>query len=139
MKFLSIIKKYKEIWITLGILALVGIFMAVSGIGCPIRYYFGISCPGCGMSRACLAALRLDLAGAFEIHPLWVTMPIFALMLIFFWVKKKQNALLITLCIFAGLLIAVYLYRLLFTESSVVYFDIKSGAIYRFLEEWLMK
>lgn len=33
--------------------------------GCPFRFFFGISCPGCGMTRALLAALRLDFAAAF--------------------------------------------------------------------------
>ena len=34
--------------------------------GCPFRFFFGISCPGCGMTRALLAALRLDFAAAFS-------------------------------------------------------------------------
>ena len=37
--------------------------------GCPFRFFFGISCPGCGMTRALLAALRLDFAAAFSYHP----------------------------------------------------------------------
>ena len=39
--------------------------------GCPIRHITGIPCPGCGMTRACLAALRLDFGEAFRMHPLW--------------------------------------------------------------------
>ena len=27
-------------------------FITLTGIGCPIRFFIGISCPGCGMSRA---------------------------------------------------------------------------------------
>lgn len=37
---------------------------------CPFRALFGISCPCCGMTRALLAALRGDLAAAFQYHPL---------------------------------------------------------------------
>lgn len=36
----------------------------------------GIPCPGCGMTRACLAALRLDFAGAFSFHPMFWSMPL---------------------------------------------------------------
>ena len=34
------------------------------GITCPIKYLTGISCPGCGMSRAYICLLRLDIRGA---------------------------------------------------------------------------
>ena len=45
------------------------------GFGCPIRALCGIPCPGCGLSRAWLCALRLDLAGAFAYHPLFWLIP----------------------------------------------------------------
>ena len=38
---------------------------------CPMYNYFGMCCAGCGMTRACLSALRLDFAQAFEYHPLF--------------------------------------------------------------------
>ena len=47
--------------------------------GCPFRFFFGISCPGCGMTRALLAALRLDFAAAFSYHPLFFLLPFFLL------------------------------------------------------------
>ena len=47
--------------------------------GCPFRFFFGISCPGCGMPRALLAALRLDFAAAFSYHPLFFLLPFFLL------------------------------------------------------------
>ena len=40
-------------------------------LGCPLRLLFGVSCPLCGMGRACLCAVRLDFAAAFRFHPLW--------------------------------------------------------------------
>lgn len=36
----------------------------------------GIPCPGCGMTRACLAALRLDFAAAFHFHPMFWSIPL---------------------------------------------------------------
>ena len=36
---------------------------------------FGVPCPGCGMTRATLAALRLDFAEAFRLHPMFWVMP----------------------------------------------------------------
>lgn len=43
---------------------------------CVVRAVTGIPCPGCGLSRAWLAALRLDLAAAFFYHPLFWTVPL---------------------------------------------------------------
>ena len=43
---------------------------ALSGIGCPIWFSTGISCPGCGMSRAVLLLLSGHFQAAFRMHPL---------------------------------------------------------------------
>lgn len=37
---------------------------------CIVRFVFGIPCPACGLTRAALAAARLDLATAQRFHPL---------------------------------------------------------------------
>ena len=50
--------------------------LAALGIGCPIKFITGISCPGCGMTRAWLEALRLDFDAALAYHPLFWTVPI---------------------------------------------------------------
>ena len=47
-------------------------------VGCIFRLMTGIPCPGCGMTRAWLAALRLDFAAAFAYHPLFWVVPICA-------------------------------------------------------------
>ena len=36
------------------------------GVPCPVYALTGLSCPGCGVSRMCLALLRLDFAEAFR-------------------------------------------------------------------------
>ena len=40
-------------------------------------------CPGCGMTRAVLAALRLDLAAAFGYHAMFWSMPVLFLYFLF--------------------------------------------------------
>lgn len=36
---------------------------------CPMVMVTGLPCPGCGLTRAGFTLLRLDLAGAYRIHP----------------------------------------------------------------------
>ena len=60
----------------------------VFGVGCPIKYATGVSCFGCGMTRAVWAAARLHFADAFYYHPLWVVLPVWAVLFIF---RKKIN------------------------------------------------
>ena len=43
---------------------------------CLILHFFHIPCPACGMTRAWLAALRLDLPAAFGWHPMFWSVPI---------------------------------------------------------------
>jgi hypothetical protein len=37
---------------------------------CPTAYLFGLPCPGCGLTRATLAAVRGDFRSALQFHPL---------------------------------------------------------------------
>lgn len=43
---------------------------SVSFLPCPVRYITGIPCPGCGMTRACTALARGQIAEAFTHNPL---------------------------------------------------------------------
>lgn len=53
------------------ILALILLFSKLFGSFCPTYRIFGICCPFCGMTRAHLAALRLDLSAALYYHPVF--------------------------------------------------------------------
>jgi hypothetical protein len=37
---------------------------------CPTAFFFGVPCPGCGLTRATLALLHGDFAAALRFHPL---------------------------------------------------------------------
>ena len=53
------------------------------GIGCPIKFLTGISCAGCGMTRAYIAVFHLDLKSAVYFHPLFWIPPIYLLYYVF--------------------------------------------------------
>ena len=115
-----------EIGMISGVILLYLTFFAF-GITCPIKFITGVSCPGCGMSRACLHAAKLDIESAFGYHPMWITVPFFAFFLIFFKWKKKDLAFNITVGIFAAAMIGVYIWRMLFLPQSIVVFEPENG------------
>ena len=101
--------------------------------GCPIRFFTGISCPGCGMSRAAAALLRLDLPLALEMHPLVLLLPVAAI--IYFARRLMPKRILRLLLGFALiLLITVYIVRMN-SDSSIVYADFESGMIFRLFDK----
>lgn len=125
---MDFIKKHKGI-LSLGFcLLLYVLFLYLTGIGCPIKFISGLCCPGCGMTRAVISAIRLDFKEAFYYHPLWCVVPLVAFLLIIFRNKKRAFNLCIQLtCI---LLISVYLFRI-FSGSDIVYFRPKDSLFYR--------
>lgn len=130
----------------LGLLLLVLLF----SYRCPFRLLFGIPCPGCGMTRAFLCLLRLDIRGAFHYHPLFPLVLLLALWggfallhkrtapsvpkQSFFRQKRMRRLLLVAAC---AMFLIVYLIRL-FSGSDVVYIDFENsllGRLLRFLNE----
>lgn len=67
----------REKLLFLGILAGVLVVWMIFLPGCPFRNLTGIPCPGCGMSRAWWAFLRLDIREAFRQHPMFWAVPVF--------------------------------------------------------------
>ena len=128
-------EKYKMVIIIAVVVIAFYALMSILGITCPVKHLLGVSCPGCGMTRACLSALRFDFLAAFYYHPLWIVMPPLAALLIFLWAKRKKKALCVVLGLFFVALIGVYLYRLLFLESDVVVWELEKGIIYKFLNK----
>lgn len=50
--------------------------IAVTPLSCPFWMVTGLPCPGCGMSRALLALLRLDVRAAFSYHWMVWSVPV---------------------------------------------------------------
>ena len=65
--------------IVVGIIAAGGAFVFIGPPLCPTALFFGIPCPGCGLTRATLALLHGDFGAALHFHPLvFVLTPLFA-------------------------------------------------------------
>lgn len=107
------------------------LIMGIFDMDCPILHASGISCPGCGMTRAYFCLASFDFKGAFWYHPLWWMVPFVPV----FWLIHKRgvisrNAYLYFLYIFAASFLFTHLIRLLFFRSDVVQFHPENGAIY---------
>ncbi len=55
---------------------LAGIFLYISGVGCVWRFLFHYPCPGCGITRACVALVHGDFKAAFEYNYMFISLPI---------------------------------------------------------------
>lgn len=124
------LKKYREALLTVLAVAFVYGIFHILGIGCPIKYVTGISCAGCGMTRAYLALLRLDFAAAFSYHPLFILPPI-ALLLIVFKEKISKRLYYSLWFTIIGAFLIIYVLRILDVNDTVVVFEPKQGLIYR--------
>ena len=123
-------KKIKDAILTILAVAFVYTIFYITGIGCPIKFLTGVSCMGCGMTRAYLSLLRLDIAGAFRYHPLF-PIPIIAAVLFLFRSRISQkivNFLLFTTIVLFSI---IYLLRILDPSDTVVVFEPANGAVFR--------
>lgn len=124
MKLLKKIRKNRNFILFFALLA---VFYLT--VGCPIRLLTGISCPGCGMTRALFALLRLDFSLAFDMHPLVFLLP-FAVV-VYFARRLIPKKILVCLCLFAlALLLWVYIIRMN-GQSEIVYCNFRDGLICR--------
>jgi len=117
-----------------GAVVLVGIYLS---IGCPLRFFTGVCCPGCGMTRAVLALLRLDFSGALREHPLVVLLPFAAAWLVLRCLGRrmpKKQEQFCTVCVAAAFL-AVYFIRL-FLGDPLVKPDFSSSVFHKIFLLW---
>ena len=116
--------------------AVVVLYTAMESIGitCPIKFITGISCAGCGMSRAWMAFFQLDMAKAFEYHPLFWLVPIAVIVLL---CKSKINIKFYKIFMFtiAGAFVIVYLYRMFIGDGNVVVFEPQNNILFRIIQK----
>lgn len=107
------------------------IFLIYMFTGCPIKLFTGISCAGCGMSRAYLSLLRLNFRDAFYFHPLFPCPVIFVAVYIMtkFGFSKKAAKVIYGAMVF--LFIVVYIYRMINPNDSIVVFEPQNGLIFK--------
>lgn len=108
-------------------------FLSLFNAGCPIKYFTGISSPGCGMTRAVLAALRLDFKAAFYYHPLFLLTP-FMYFLFLFDFLFPPRIYKITWIMIIVIFLITYFYRLIVTKSDIVNIDIMSGIVLKLIQ-----
>ncbi len=99
----------------LGLLAAMGAalaFWVAMDWPCLLRAATGIPCPGCGMSRAWLSALWLDLAAAFGYHPMFWSIPVLGLLWLYPWRAFPRWAVAVCLAIAIGYVVC-YVIRLI--------------------------
>lgn len=131
-KIFNFLKKNLPLIIAIGIIV---VFYAI--VGCPLRYFFGICCPGCGITRASLSILKLDFAAAFNYNPLVFVLPI-AFLIFIFRKKIPKNTQMILLSLGFCLFFGVYLYRLL-TGHEHVFIDLDRGLVFQILKDIIEK
>lgn len=117
-------------------LALVGLL-----VGCPIKRFSGLPCPGCGLTRACLSLLAGDLRAALAWHPLCLIVPPLCVMFVLkntsagrrFWSSAPLMALL------AAALVFVYIWRMavMFPATAPMDFD-KNALIVKIVHKILL-
>ena len=116
----------KEDWAAVA--AIIGMYgmMGMMGITCPILFMTGISCAGCGMTRAWLSLFRLDFGAAFYYHPLfWLP----ALLIVLFLFEKRIFKQWYWL--WAALFLFVYGIRMFARQGEIVMFRPEEGFLYR--------
>lgn len=79
---------------TFAVLAVAGVLYGLItgwlgfGIPCPVHYFTGFKCPGCGVSRMFISLMKLDFKSAFEANRLLlVTLPVIASLLFVYFFR----------------------------------------------------
>lgn len=105
------IKEWKnKLLLSVVYIAVVAVFYLFD-VPCLFQKWLGIPCPGCGMTRALTAAVKLQFATAFTYHPMFWSMP---LLVIYFWANG---------CVFGK------------TPDRILLWSIAAG----FLVQWVVK
>ena len=114
--------------------AVVVLYTAMESIGitCPIKFITGISCAGCGMSRAWISLLHFNIHDAFMYHPLFFLPPVVVIVML---LKSKINIKIYKIIIFTIIIMfaIVYICRLIWSGDDVVVFEPQNNILFRII------
>ena len=130
--------KWQDIKAMIAIILFYFFMSMIFNIGCPILWITGISCAGCGMTRAWLSVLRLDLKAAFYYHPLfWLP----AIIMLVYFIKNKipKRVLWLLSTAAISLFLITYILRMLDTSDFIVIFQPWEGIIGKIISRLLNK
>lgn len=117
-----------------GMIAIVVLYglLSLMGIGCPIKFITGISCAGCGMTRAWVLFLTGKIPAAFHYHPVFFLPPVFILLVLF---KKRipEKIYKGSITVMVVIFLAVYIVRMLNPNDTIVEFDIRDSFLIQLL------
>lgn len=101
--------------------------------GCPLKFFFGLSCAGCGMTRAVVALFHGDFSLAWHFHPLVFLLPV---LLLGFFLRKRFSKKFLTVAVVAVfVLFTVVFFVRLFGGSDVVRPDFTNSAVFGLFEK----
>ena len=132
----NFLRRYKAVISLVLTLALYCAISMVLHIPCPIVWLTGVSCPGCGITRACLSLCRLDFAKALYYNPsIFFVLPA-AVLIVVFSLKKMVKARKTVVILAAAGMVLVYICRMAVLHSPVLELDPRNGVIPR-LWRWM--
>ena len=102
-------KSHRRIEVITSVAAVVVLYVILEsfGVTCPIKYITGISCAGCGMSRAWISLLHFNIHDAFMYHMFTI----------------------------AGAFVIVYLYRMFIGTGDIVVFEPQNNILFRIIQK----
>ena len=108
-------RRHAVLWVSLAAFLLLA--WSLTGTSCTLRSITGLPCPGCGLTRALIAALRGDLAAALQLHPLFwlapLVLPAVLYCLAFNPALLSARWVRIAWIVLAALFVAVYIIRMI--------------------------
>ncbi len=110
------------------------LFLSLLHVGCPIKFLTGISCPGCGMTRAVISVFRLNFKEAFHYHPLFLITPVMLCLFLLETAIKPIYYKIAWSMIFLMFLL-VYIIRLFITPCDIVSIDMKNGILLKLIHQ----
>ena len=104
-----------EVITSVAVVVVLYVILESFGVTCPIKYITGISCAGCGMSRAWIALLHFNIHDAFMYHPLFFLPPVVVIVML---LKSKIN-----------------INRMFIGDGNVVVFEPQNNIVFRIIRK----